>query len=170
MTVGLGGNGGWFPVTARGQPEAVRPAEPWPLTQTLPKPWMGHAGWAFRSPGLVSGSGMSPTPPCWLQLPLALSGELVHARGVNHVPWQPSRLRNRKEFKEKPPRYKSHPGPLSHLLPCGLGGSKPKEGSWRPNLCVYAPLTPSLSRGDSSEGDFEALTSASPPTPLASFS
>lgn len=98
---------------------------------------------------------MSPTPPCWLRHPLALSGELVHARGVNHVPWQPSRLRNRKEFKEKLPRYKSHPGPQRHLLPCGLGGNEPQ----RRFLAAYTPVCAhSFSRSDTSEGGFRALT------------
>lgn len=117
--------------------------EPWPLTQTLPKLRTGRTGWAFRSPGLVSGSGMLPTPPCWLRLPLAPSGELVHARGVNHVPWQPSRLRNRKEFKEKLPRYRSHPGPLKASFTLWLGRQQtPKKGSWLLNLYVCTHLSP----------------------------
>jgi hypothetical protein len=102
MTVDFGGNGGQLCVMMSGGSAGGQ--EPLPVTQTLLKLRMGHTGRAFRSPGLVSGSGMPPTPPCWLRLPLALSEELVHARGVNHVPWQPSRLRNRKEFKEKLPR------------------------------------------------------------------
>ena len=64
-----------------------------------------HRHFHLRSTGLVSGclARRLPLPP-WLQLLLAQSEELVHAQGVNHVPWQPPLLRNRKEFKEKPPR------------------------------------------------------------------
>lgn len=132
--------------------------EPQLLTQTHPKLWMGCTGWAFRSPGLVSASGMQPTPPCWLQLPLAPSGELVHAPGVNHVPWQPSRLRNRKEFKEKLPRYRSHPGPLKASFTLWLGRQRtPKKVLGCLHTCVCAPPF-SFSRSDSLEGGLRALT------------
>lgn len=110
--------------------------EPRPLTQSHPKLWMGRTGWAFRKPGPCLRLWHVAHPALLAPASLALSGELVHARGVNHVPWQPSWLRNRKEFKEKLPRYKSHPGPQRHLLPCGLGGNEPQ----RRFLAAYTPV------------------------------